>query len=234
MALSNSRRTQYVGLFGTMMISGIFMLNFIGFSWTTLFVFWSGTLIDTISRMVLFFGAVAALPITLKFLKEKKGNEKEKTDWTRVRNLSIPLIALTVILQILDFRTVTDHMAVQIDTMYRYIGIVLVIIGLEIRTVAQVHLGENWSEKIKTHKGHNLVKTGPYRYIRHPIYSSYIALTAGLFLMTANWLLGSLFLFYTLISLIRIPYEESFLKTVFADYDNYRRNTGTIFPKMFQ
>jgi protein-S-isoprenylcysteine O-methyltransferase Ste14 len=93
-------------------------------------------------------------------------------------------------------------------------------------------LGANVSETVFTKQHHQLVTTGPYRWVRHPLYTCGIALFASIGLMAANWFI----LLWTVVALIAlrfvvIPREEAQLVATFGDaYRRYRRGTGSLLP----
>jgi protein-S-isoprenylcysteine O-methyltransferase Ste14 len=99
---------------------------------------------------------------------------------------------------------------------------------------ARRHLGRNWSGAIATKAGHQLVRTGPYRSVRHPIYTGML----GMFLGTA-FVSGEL---HALLALAvmglaywrKIRLEEQRLGEVFgAAYDSYRRDSWSLVPGLF-
>jgi protein-S-isoprenylcysteine O-methyltransferase Ste14 len=93
-------------------------------------------------------------------------------------------------------------------------------------------LGSNVSETILTKSEHRLVTTGPYRWVRHPLYTAGIALFVSLALMAANWflLLGALVALIA-VRLVVIPREEMHLVTKFGDdYRGYLSGTGAMLP----
>jgi protein-S-isoprenylcysteine O-methyltransferase Ste14 len=93
-------------------------------------------------------------------------------------------------------------------------------------------LGSNVSETVLTKPGHRLVTTGPYRWVRHPLYTTAIALFLGIGLMAANWFI----LLWTVVAaiavrLVVIPREEAQLVAAFGeDYRRYRRDTDALLP----
>jgi len=75
--------------------------------------------------------------------------------------------------------------------------------------------------KIQTERAHNVVTTGPYRYVRHPMYAGALFHFAGLPLLLGSWLgLIALPLFIALFT-IRIAIEEKTLRAALKGYDDY-------------
>src|SRR5690348_5067732 len=67
------------------------------------------------------------------------------------------------------------------------IGFVAALLGLAIAAWARVHLGEYWSDKVVIQAGHNLVRSGPYGRMRHPIYSGVLLAIAGTAIVVGEW-----------------------------------------------
>jgi protein-S-isoprenylcysteine O-methyltransferase Ste14 len=95
-------------------------------------------------------------------------------------------------------------------------------------------LGRNVSETVLTKSDQQLVNTGPYRWIRHPLYATGIALFAALGLMQASWLVLLLTVIVAAsIRFIVIPAEERALLAMFGDrYRTYMRRTGRLLPRV--
>jgi len=83
------------------------------------------------------------------------------------------------------------------------------------------------------HKNHELVTSGAYKFIRHPIEISFLFVHISIFLLTSNWTLGILLVTLGLvILLVRTPVEESYLINRFGnEYLKYMEITGKYFPK---
>lgn len=96
---------------------------------------------------------------------------------------------------------------------------------------ARRHLGRNWSGAITQTVDHRLVRSGPYRVIRHPIYTAMLGLVGGTALVS-----GELHALVAVVVIVvaywrKIPLEEHHLRGVFgAEYDAYRRDTWALVP----
>jgi protein-S-isoprenylcysteine O-methyltransferase Ste14 len=110
----------------------------------------------------------------------------------------------------------------------------LVAAGMLVAYWARAHLGRNWSGEVMVKEGHSLVTSGPYRWVRHPIYSGMTLALIGTALASGapyGFLGLGLILFGFL---VRVHQEESLMRETFpADYDSYRRHTARLIPGVF-
>jgi|ERR1700733_1883883 len=104
--------------------------------------------------------------------------------------------------------------------------------GLLFTWWARIHLGRLWSDWVVKKAGHHVVETGPYRLVRHPIYSGLIlaAFATAIWEGTSFALLGVAFL--TLAFYIKARREERFLRAELGEntYDAYARKTPMLLP----
>ena len=66
-------------------------------------------------------------------------------------------------------------------------GALVTAAGLGFTVWARIHLGRNWSGSVTLKQGHELVLTGPYALVRHPIYTGLLVAFAGTALARAEW-----------------------------------------------
>ncbi len=95
-------------------------------------------------------------------------------------------------------------------------------------------IGSNVSETVLTKTNHELISSGPYRWIRHPIYSSGLVLIVTLGVISSSWLFLVFALGATIfvISVI-VPREEANLVQQFGDqYEQLKTKTGALFPRL--
>lgn len=95
-------------------------------------------------------------------------------------------------------------------------------------------LGKNWSGLLEIAKDHELVTGGPYRFVRHPMYSAFFLMGIGVLLLSSNWLVGGLNLAaVTAMYLVRVADEEAMMLGHFGQsYQTYMDHTGRVFPRL--
>ena len=96
------------------------------------------------------------------------------------------------------------------------------------------HLGDNVTATASTRSVHELVTTGPYRWIRHPLYTFGFLLWAGMGGFLANWLLLSALAAGFVVLGYRCGEEERQLLDKFGDdYAGYMKSAGRYLPRLF-
>ena len=110
------------------------------------------------------------------------------------------------------------------------IGLAVFVLGLALAVWARIYLGRNWGMPMSHKVDPELVTTGPYRRIRHPIYSGIIvamigtAIAVSLFWLIAVAVLGGYFLYSAVM-------EERYMADRFPDsYPAYKRSTKMLIP----
>jgi protein-S-isoprenylcysteine O-methyltransferase len=113
----------------------------------------------------------------------------------------------------------------------RVIGVVVCVFGLCLTIWARSTLGRNWSSNVTFKQGHELVKTGPYRFVRHPIYMGLLVMCLG-----AAIEIGRLRCFLSLVVVgigfwIKLKQEERLMLRHFPDeYPNYQKRVKALVP----
>jgi protein-S-isoprenylcysteine O-methyltransferase Ste14 len=114
----------------------------------------------------------------------------------------------------------------------RWAGIGLAALGFALLQWAQNTLGKNWSDTPRMMKEQTLITTGPYQFIRHPIYTAFLLIMSSTLLISANWLIGLSWTGMTVLEIAsRIGFEESLMLEYFGDqYRTYMEKTGRLVP----
>jgi protein-S-isoprenylcysteine O-methyltransferase Ste14 len=126
-----------------------------------------------------------------------------------------------------------DWSSVPAPLWLRWGGVPILLAGSALLVWTFRSLGKNLTDTVVTRKQHTLVSHGPYRWIRHPLYSSAALLVVALSLIAANW-----FFFVTGVLLLgvlvaRTRTEEANLVARFGDsYRQYMDRTGRFLPKL--
>ena len=120
-----------------------------------------------------------------------------------------------------------------LDGTTRWLGLPLAAAGIGVGLWSLHHLGRNVTPTAVPRPEARLVTSGPYRWVRHPLYSSMLLTIPGLFLLSASLLLLGGGAATIGVIMCRLKREESELVAKFgAAYEAYRREAGTIIPRL--
>jgi protein-S-isoprenylcysteine O-methyltransferase Ste14 len=112
-----------------------------------------------------------------------------------------------------------------------WVGVALLAAGLAFAVWARVHLGRNWSGTVTVKEGHELIRSGPYAFVRHPIYTGILAAVLGTVIAssTVHAALGLLVIAAALLRKLRI--EERFMRETFpGEYERYSAAVPALIP----
>ncbi len=114
-------------------------------------------------------------------------------------------------------------------------GFATMLVGILIRWVAIRTLGQYFSGKVGIVSHHQLVRIGPYKYIRHPAYTGSLTAYFGFGLVFGNWISFVLIFVPVLFAaLYRISIEEDLLKEKFGlEYVNYAAGVKRLVPGVY-
>ncbi len=123
--------------------------------------------------------------------------------------------------------------ALTLPTSLRWLGAGIGIGAIPLSYWVISSLGKNVTPTSATRKDASLVTFGPYRWVRHPLYSVAILFLMGIGLLTANWLFAVFFVLAFLMMRARMPMEERRLIEKFGDeYRSYMGRTGRFLPRL--
>jgi protein-S-isoprenylcysteine O-methyltransferase Ste14 len=111
-------------------------------------------------------------------------------------------------------------------------GFVLTCVGVAVAIWARYCLGQNWSARVTLKEGHELIRSGPYASMRHPIYTGMLLAMVGTALVVGE-LRGILAVLVLLAAhSLKALREERLLAAEFGqEYARYRRSAGFLFPR---
>lgn len=114
------------------------------------------------------------------------------------------------------------------------LGIAIEIAGFALAVWARRALGSNWSGEVRIASGHQLVRSGPYRLIRHPIYTSVLAMYGGIMLVSGQLHALLAVILILLAYLRKIRMEERILAGAFGDeFTAWQRNSWLLLPLVY-
>jgi len=115
------------------------------------------------------------------------------------------------------------------------IGIVLMVVGLVVRVQAYRALGKCWSLRVQIKEGQPLVRTGPYRFVRHPAYLGMLLVCLGIpIAFRSIWAAVVMAAGMWPAVAYRIRIEERLLEAHFGDeYRAYAQRTARLIPRVF-
>ena len=115
-----------------------------------------------------------------------------------------------------------------------WLGVLLLAAGVFIFWRAHADLGLNWSPSLEIREKHELITRGIYGVIRHPMYASQWLVAIAQPLLLQNWIAGFLnLLAFIPFYFLRVKAEEQLMLDSFGtQYQEYRKRTGGVFPKM--
>ncbi len=115
-----------------------------------------------------------------------------------------------------------------------WIGAVITIGGLLFAVWARVHLGRNWSSSVTIKQGHELITTGPYVLVRHPIYTGILTGFVGTAIALSEVRGAVAFVLIFIAFLTKLRIEEKWMSSHFGqEYVTYARQTAALIPYLF-
>lgn len=164
------------------------------------------------------------------WLAASVGVKPGRARWGRFAGIRVAIVLIVLLLvraKAFKGQTVTD------DRWLEGVGLVIFVSGLAVAVWARLYLGQNWGTPMSEKVDPELVTTGPYRRVRHPIYTGIIVAMVGT-AVAVSWywliavaLLGPYFV-YSAIT------EEHYMTGLFPDaYPEYKRSSKMLVPFLF-
>ena len=156
--------------------------------------------------------------------------KKGRVPWSR--ELRIRAVVVVLVILLLRLGAFRDH-GLDSDPWRAGLGLFLFVLGLGFAIWARVHIGRNWGSPMSQKDEPELVTSGPYHLVRHPIYSGILLGGVGT-AVALSWLwliavaLAGVYFVYS------ATVEESYLTEQFPEtYPVYRSSTKMLVPFVF-
>ena len=161
-----------------------------------------------------------------------KPSKRREFPWQRLEHI-IPMVIGFLLMynhnfawKLLGDRIVPENDGVTI------IGLLLTLGGLVFAVWARIALGANWSGTVTIKSGHNLIRRGPYKWIRHPIYTGILLSFVGTILLQGEVRAFLAFLLILLALYRKAKREERFLSEEFGEgFAEHAKHTGMFLPR---
>jgi protein-S-isoprenylcysteine O-methyltransferase Ste14 len=115
-----------------------------------------------------------------------------------------------------------------------WIGAAVTVLGLLFAVWARRHLGSNWSRAVTIKQGHELITTGPYALVRHPIYTGILTGFLGTAIALSQVRGVIAFVLVFLVFWAKFRMEENWMRSQFGDtYTTYAHQTAALVPYLF-
>ena len=115
----------------------------------------------------------------------------------------------------------------------RWVGVSLGMLADAMAYWVFSHLGNNVTPTVATRSFATLVTSGPYHWIRHPLYTMGMMAYLGFALLAENWFIALMAVVSFIVLAIRVPREEAKLVEKFGDaYRKYAKTTGRFLPRL--
>ena len=158
--------------------------------------------------------------------KRKRG----RVAWSRELRIRAVIVVAAILL--IRFGAFRDH-GLNTDPWRAGLGLILFALGLGFAIWARIHIGRNWGTPMAQKDDPELVTSGPYRLVRHPIYSGILVAGVGT-AVALSWLWLTAVVLAGLYFLYSATVEERHLAEQFPDnYPVYKRSTKMLVPFIF-
>jgi protein-S-isoprenylcysteine O-methyltransferase Ste14 len=188
----------------------------VGWLWVAFFLFWL---------------------ILAQFNKKANPSAPWRTAW----GVRLAVAAVAVFLMLSSRRhavpgplvSIGRALAIHAGISWQWLGVGLCLVGFGFAIWARMHLGRNWGMPMSLRQGHELVTSGPYAYVRHPIYTGILlAMIGSTIARGLAWLL--LFFAFFAYFIVSARIEERMMLAQFPEaYPAYRRRTKMLIPFAF-
>jgi protein-S-isoprenylcysteine O-methyltransferase Ste14 len=188
-------------------------------------------------RLILILGFATVTCIGLYYrIKSYTGEKLNRRQEGLFVLLGLRLIALIFFAGVIAYMIKPAWMAwssMPLPVWLRWMGVGLALLGTILKTWTFHKLGRNLTDTVVTRTEHSLVTSGPYRWVRHPFYTSFTLDLLGISLLMENWFILVCGAAALVMIVIRTRTEEENLIAGFGDeYRAYIRRVGRFVPRL--
>ena len=178
--------------------------------------------------------SIGLLLLPFPYTPGKRGGDRSKIV---SRQSSVPALARLTWLAIFVVSPYCDRRSIATlgeSSALRYAGVLMFVLGLGWVAWSFLTLGKQHSADVTVQAGHELVATGPYQWVRHPMYLGLIVFPWGVGLVFRAWIGALLPLLLIALFIWRIADEERLMQREFGEqWEAYRRRTWRLIPFIY-
>ena len=190
---------------------------------------------NSIFKIIYFLELMVATTIRKIYTSGKKESNLIIQKKSTIELIFLVLNGVGMIVPIIYvFSSVLDFANYSLPNWLGWAGIVIFALAIWLLWRSHHDLGRHWTVTVALRDDHELITSGVYRYIRHPMYSAHLIWAIAQIMILHNWIAGYSFLIVQIpFYLIRIKNEEAMMIEQFGDaYKTYMEETDRLIPKL--
>jgi len=190
---------------------------------------------NSIFKIIYFIELMVATTIRKIYTSGKKESNLIIQKKSTIELIFLVLNGVGMIVPIIYvFSSVLDFANYSLPNWLGWAGIVIFALAIWLLWRSHHDLGRHWTVTVALRDDHELITSGVYRYIRHPMYSAHLIWAIAQIMILHNWIAGYSFLIVQIpFYLIRIKNEEAMMIEQFGDaYKTYMEETARFIPKL--
>lgn len=193
-------------------------------------------IISRILLLILLVGFVAHRAYYTRKYPPQEGDTLTKMPETAQSKIAalISVLALLSSLIYIVYPKWINFSAAPFPIWLRWLGLATALSGFALLEWSHRALAANWSDQPRLMGEQTLVQSGPYKRVRHPIYTAFLLILGSPLLLTANWLIGLAWLVSTGLDIqARMTFEEGVLQERFGEqYSAYMEKSRKLLPRL--
>ncbi|SFK94497.1 Protein-S-isoprenylcysteine O-methyltransferase Ste14 [Mesorhizobium albiziae] len=193
--------------------------------------------IDSVGEFVWVLGLIAWYVIRYPFERRAKrvrvvGTQRSPSDNVGLAAAVFGMAILPAFCIVTNFPRAADYPS---NIWSVGVGTISYVAALWVFRRAHKELGRNWSISLEIRERHELIRSGPYALVRHPMYTSFLLMALGQFFLLSNWVAGIAGLIgFSILFFGRVDKEERMMLDNFGpQYRAYMETTKRIIPYLY-